>query len=138
MTFVEDNDIRARQLGIALQPPHQQPGRHNLDPGPGTDPPISPDRIPDRLPYRLTQQRGHPPRRRSRRQTPRLGHHHPPESLQRQRHQCRLPGSRRRDQYGGATLGQCRDNAVERATHRQIRKLGQFHCQPVCSPARRT
>ncbi len=136
VALVEQHRPHARQLRVGLEPAHQQPRRHDLDPGGLRHLPVTAHRVPDGPPDRFPQQRRHPRGGRAGRDPPRLGHDHPARVRlgQRQRHQRRLAGTRWRHQHRAAPLGERADHVVEHGTDWEVR---QFHGEPVCQPGRR-
>lgn len=120
VAFVDHNGTDAVQLGIGKETLYEQARRDDLDPGAGPYLAITSDAVPDASANLLAAQFRHPPRRRPRRDPPRLRHDDLAlEAIrQRQRYECGLPRPRRRHEDRAATP-HGRDNVAEHLPDRQ-------------------
>ena len=114
VALVEDDDIDARQLLVALQPLQQHAGGDHLDDRPGPGATLPAHRVADPASDGLAEQPGHPPGGGPYGEAARFGDQHPPhgpavgeQPREGERHQRRLAGPGRGREDGGAVLLQC-------------------------------
>jgi len=132
--LVEDDESRSLERGVALEHAREHAFGDDLDPRGRADARVHAHAVADRVPHALAEGVRHPPRRRARRQPPRLEHHdlllpQPGFIEQRQRHPRRLSCSRRRLEHGARVraqrVSQGREDGVDREEHEgKIRDAG--------------